>query len=143
MSTPAPNFIQAILNLERQAQALGEFEGKVPAIALGTVTDTADPLGWHRVKASLPGGETDWLWACYPPGLSLPIPPIGATVVIAFVGGNPHTGVVLGVLVNQRNPPAGDGLAVLTQDASIADRQIATVGAKDTRNDTLVTPGRP
>ena len=140
---------------------------RVLGLRLGVVTRNDDPTGQHRVRATLAehGGqtETDWLWRLQPfPFLSTPLPVPGQTIAILNVEGNPNTGVYIGIIQNKTNPLIAeyeDGVAfqfgqaqIWIRDSgaieilsatsiSINGQEVATVGAIDSRGDTIVSKG--
>jgi uncharacterized protein involved in type VI secretion and phage assembly len=83
--------------------------GVYPAI----VTDTADPAGAGRIRLRLPwaGEAASDLWARLAspftgPGIGAWFePPVGSEVLVAFIGGNPSSPVVVGGLWSGANPP--------------------------------------
>lgn len=141
-------------------------EGRMIGTSLGIVTATDDPLELHRIKVTTgdKGGLTEsyWVYAtCYAPGVTLPPPKLGDTVILGYLDGNPHQPVYLGLLHNTVNPPAqvdgivfdlgleqtmtfrvGGNVMVFSKTGiTINSRQVAVVGATDSRGDTLVTKG--
>jgi len=66
----------------------------------GTVGANNDPTGRGRVKISVPIANVDSVWApvCLPAGGSTASIHVGATVVVAFEGGDPGSPIVLGRL---------------------------------------------
>lgn len=112
---------------------------------------------------------TDWLLRLVPlPSASNPVPNIGDTIVIGYLDGDPHQGVYLGVVQNALNPvlAGADSLALVVGNSQISvmpdtiqlavedmvltisntgvtlnGQDLVTIGARDTRNDTIVTRG--
>lgn len=157
------------------------LQGRVQGIQYGIVSTTDDPLFLGRIQCldASKGGKsaTDWLYRILPfPSFSPPLPPVGTTVLMGFIDGDPHLGIYFGSLQNLTNPtlntgkdlvinvgsvsisvsPDGSltitGVTNLNIDVSnfsltgatsvtINGSQVATLGAKDTHNDTLVTKG--
>ena len=66
----------------------------------GTVGANNDPSGRGRVKVSVPTAGVDSVWApvCLPAGAATASIHVGATVVVAFEGGDPGYPIVLGRL---------------------------------------------
>lgn len=166
----------------KAAQVTQDLAGRAIGLQFAVVADVDDPLELGRVKALLPskGGKTltDWLVRAMPwYGLSVPVLSLGDTVVVAFIDGDPHHGVYLGVIQNAANPTSGSdrwvyttansqtaitvdgsmshtvGSTIFSIDASgnvsftgvnsftINGKEVAVVGAKDTRDDTLINRG--
>lgn len=137
------DLLNTIVQLERLASSLDHLVGTARP-QLGIVIDNNDPLGYQRVRCRLSDGqETPWAMAAMPiAGMFTDPYPIGSTVVLIFIQGDPCQPVVIGVLVNDLNKPVdGQGLRLTVDSASLQGKQIATLGAKDSRNDTLVTRG--
>ena len=119
--------------------------------ALGIVVENEDPLELLRVKVTYANGQTsDWCPMMAPCFGVYPEPvPIGSTVALAFITGDPASPIVLGVLVNKLNPPPTEGsglritrdLAFQGKSIDIHGQQVATIGAVDSRGDGLVTTG--
>lgn len=106
------DIFKAIYAGAKAAQSTQDVQGRVYGIQLAVVADVTDPLELGRIKVLLPskGAKTltDWLTRLMPwHGVSAPILTKGDTVVIAFVDGDPHQGVYLGVLQNLINPTYG------------------------------------
>jgi Type VI secretion system/phage-baseplate injector OB domain len=148
------------------AKANSDSQGRVRGAQYAIVADIDDPLNLNRIKVLEPAkgarSTSDWLFSISPLfGLSLPVPPIGTTVLVSYIDGNPHHGVYLGAVVNIKNKPSsdrnvlrlalGDLVVTLTPEGAldfngvtsftINGKEVATVGAKDSRNDTLTTKG--
>jgi uncharacterized protein involved in type VI secretion and phage assembly len=141
--------------------------GRVLGSVLGIVTDNDDPMGFNRIKVTTgdKGGLSETYWVmCIGAGtgITLPRPLIGSTVVIGYLNGDPHLPVYLGVLHNGLNVPQATDSVVFEVDenkgsivfkvgttqvvisgegVSINGKQVAVLGAKDTRNDTLISRG--
>jgi hypothetical protein len=66
----------------------------------GTVGANNDPAGRGRVKVSVPAAGLDSVWApvCLPAGGATAMIHVGATVVVAFEGGDVSHPIVLGRL---------------------------------------------
>jgi len=151
------SFLDALVQAESTGSALGGLVDKAIGVTLGVVTDREDPEALGRVKvATADKGcrvESSWLFRVSPADyLSLPVPQIGTTCAIWFVGGDRHQGLYM-PLTNQLNPcKVMDNLTLsvgvititITPDGnldisgatgvSINGQQVATVGARD--NDT-------
>ena len=144
------DLLQTLAHLDRVSSTIAHL-GSTSRPCLGIVTDNADPEGYLRVKCILSDGQiTPWASVCMPwVGIHMDPLPIGATAVLMFADGDPTVPIVLGVLVNSLNPvPGGTGLrlsvpsvSISTESATLGGKEIATLGAKDTRNDTLITKG--
>jgi hypothetical protein len=151
---------------EAIAQANRNNMGRIQGCQYAIVSDNQDPLGLGRVQAYEPAkgakSSTDWLFRILPMyGLTPPVPRVGDTVLIGYVDADPHKGVYWGLVVNAVNPPVGQAnnltvnigttLIAITPDGqidisgvtsvAINGKQVATLGAKDSRNDTLVEKG--
>lgn len=136
-------------------------EGKALGLSLGIVTSTEDALSLGRIKVTTgdKGGlsETNLLWnTAIAPGVTVPLPRIGDTIVMGFLDANPHTPVYLGTLHNLANPPVPGYTIVLPDSAvfsvivgstifkvdatgvTINGKDVAVVGSKDTRNDFII-----
>lgn len=173
---------KAIYDGNQAARQTQDLLGRAYGVQLAVVADTQDPLKLGQIRVMMPskGGKTisDWLQRLMPwYGLSVPDLSVGDTVVVAFIDGNPHQGVYLGVLQNIVNP-AYDGdrllyniggsqlsldnqgtlsfvtdscqMTITRQGAvefsgvtsfKINGKQVATLGAKDSDGDSLVTKG--
>lgn len=97
----------------KAAQATQDLTGRAYGLQFAVVANVEDPLDLGRVQALLPskGGKTltDWLVRAMPwYGLSVPVLSLGDTIVVAFIDGDPHHGVYLGVIQNTANPTFGD-----------------------------------
>lgn len=117
------DLFRAIYAGAKAAQSTQDLHGRVYGIQLAVVADVADPLNLGRIKALLPskGAKTltDWLTRLMPwHGVSAPVLTLGDTVAIAFVDGDPHQGVYLGVLQNLINPTYGADKWVYTMPKS-------------------------
>lgn len=140
-----------------------ENQGRVQGLQYAVVADTEDPLGIGRVQCydvTKGGAITDWLIRIVPAyGISLPLPPKGATVLIGYMDGNPHQGVYFGTLTNLVNPqgspesiiinigntgieiyPGGINITGVTS-VSINGKQVATIDAVDDNGDLLTSKG--
>jgi Type VI secretion system/phage-baseplate injector OB domain len=141
--------------------------GRVLGTVLGIVTANDDPLGLNRIKVTTgdKGGLSETYWVmCVGAGtgITLPRPTLGSTVVIGFLNADPHSPVYLGVLHNGLNVPQGTDSVVIDVDPALGSiilkvgstqlvisdlgvtingKQVAVVGAKDSRNDTIVLRG--
>lgn len=112
--------------------------------------------------------ETDWLLHVTPAyGVSFPAPNPGDTVVILYEDGDTHKGYYLGLLLNAVNPGTSPdvltvnvgnsalqmskdaialsvgGTALVISDGSVTvnGQEVTTLGAEDTRGDTLINKG--
>jgi hypothetical protein len=85
----------------------------------GTITSRDDPYGLGRVRATIPGevDETEWLW---PIGQlkagakgrgALTVPPLGADIVIFYIGGQRENGRYLAGNFGRDELPAGTSVA--------------------------------
>jgi hypothetical protein len=214
------NIFRTLAESQKANQLALDGLGRSFGLLFAIVSNTADPLQLRRIKCTTEakGGltETDWLMAMKViPGYDPPIPPVGSSVIIAFIDGNPHDGVYLGSTINRTNPQdqaqsdpvrdnsqtiPGDSLERIDQsltikvgktftlqndagakvilnedghviledafgnrmtlgetltisipgqvmqvtgasDVTIASKSVATIGAQDTRGDTLVSRG--
>lgn len=103
------DLLSNILEAHSVAAEAKSLIGRTYGVQLGVVSDRLDPLSLGRVKATTANkgarAETDWLIRLEPcPGLSLPVPNLGDTVIIAYQDGDPHKGNYLGVAQNLLNP---------------------------------------
>lgn len=159
------DFFDHLLAAKQTSEQLQGLVGGYHGTLLGVVTDTADPLKLGRVRVTLPSkgakSESDWLLKgtpCY--GLSLPLPSIGDTVEVCFINGDPHKGLYSGLIHNQVNPygpsdrlvfKLGQTTVDIGPDGSVAfsgvssftinGKEVAVVGADDSRGDSLITKG--
>jgi hypothetical protein len=141
--------------------------GRVIGTVLGIVTANDDPIGLNRIKVTTgdKGGlsETYWVMSIGAgAGITLPRPTLGSTVVIGFLNADPHLPVYLGVLHNGLNVPQATDSVVMEVDPALGSiifkvgttqviisdlgvtingNQVAVVGAKDSRNDTIILRG--
>lgn len=88
-------------------------KGRKLYMQLAIVARTNDPKNLRRIRVYLPdkGGrvESDWMFRLsQTPFNDHELPKVGQTVLVAFVEGNPHRGVIMGVLGNLANPPFED-----------------------------------
>jgi len=86
-----------------------DMEGRTSALQFAIVTDVEDPLNLRRIKCTTEskGGltATDWLMPVKVlPYFDPPIPPVGSSVLIAFIDNDPHDGCYLGSTINKTNP---------------------------------------
>lgn len=97
--------------LSRLATIEGQLQDLVSrthSIQIATVTDIRESDRTIKVTRESQGGQSqsDWIQAgrstCY---TDEPLPPIGTTVLIAAVEGNPHDLYLLRTLTNQTNVP--------------------------------------
>lgn len=148
------------------AKIANDQKGRSPFCQIALVTNNDDPLNRRRVKATLQskGGktETDWLYRIDPsPYHDPPIPRVGQTVIVFFIDGDPHNGVYLGTVTNQRNverslnlPVEDDGRLVegeqiesikLNRKATIGQNEDLTIGQSRVtqvgQDDTLTVSG--
>ena len=165
------DLFKALAQGSQASQVTSELASRAYGLQLAVVVSTDDPMSQGRVQVALPdkGGRytSDWLWRLTGwSGSSPQVPNLGDTVVVGFLNGDKHQGVYLGVLQNLVNPATSNdtwtfsiGSTTLTIDSdgvtidspkvtltsqtsvSIEGKEVATLGAKDTRNDTLVTRG--
>lgn len=114
---------QAIHAGSKASQVTQDLTGRTYGIQLAVVAQVEDPLELGRIKALLPskGGKTltDWLVRAMPwAGLSVPVLAPGDTVAVAFIDGDPHNGVYLGIIQNVANPSYGSDRWVYTTPSS-------------------------
>ncbi len=88
----------------------GQDQG--PGLALGVVSQVADPAGLGRVKVELVscgGLESDWMQTLAPGGGEgkglVTVPDVGDRVAVLFLNGDLAQGVVLGGLYGSAGPP--------------------------------------
>jgi Type VI secretion system/phage-baseplate injector OB domain len=103
------NIFRTLAESQKANQVALDGLGRSFGLQFAIVTNTADPLQLRRIKCTTEskGGltETDWLMALkVVPGYDPPIPPVGSSVIIGFIDGNPHDGVYLGSTINRTNP---------------------------------------
>jgi uncharacterized protein involved in type VI secretion and phage assembly len=90
-----------------------ERGGALPGVAVGIVTDNADPDDMGRVRLSFPwrdaDDESDWARVAAPmAGADMGayfLPDVGDEVLVAFAGGDIHDPYVIGGLWNGEDPP--------------------------------------
>lgn len=124
------NAIFAILAQSQKVNQIGlDLFGRQFGLQFAIVTNCDDPLKLRRIKVTTEskGGltETDWLMPVKVlPYYDPPIPPVGSSVIIAFLDGNPHDGVYLGSTINRTNPedtdqsdPVADNSQVIPGDS--------------------------
>ena len=142
------------------------LQGRVQGIQYGIVSSIEEPLGFGRVQCfdASKGGKstTDWLFRVLPmPGFSPPLPSVGHTVLLGFIDGDPHKGCYFGNIQNAVNPTLNSGQDLVmtignttititpegainiigVSSVTINGKEVATIGALDTGNDTLTTRG--
>jgi hypothetical protein len=141
------------------------LSGRVQGIEYGIVNNIDDPLAVGRVQCldtSKGKSSTDWLVRLMPFNfLSPPLPRVGDVVLIAYINGDPHNGLYLGVVQNTLNYPQGDGnnlildigstrvsfepsgaIAVTgVNSVTINGKEVLTIGSVDTRGDANNTKG--
>jgi len=103
------NIFRTLVESQKANQVALDGLGRSFGLQFAIVTNTADPLQLRRIKCTTEakGGltETDWLMALKViPSYDPPIPPVGSSVIIGFIDGNPHDGIYLGSTINQTNP---------------------------------------
>lgn len=159
------SFFETIYKASVTSNQLADLAGRVIGLALGIVSTNSDPDSLARIKVWEPSkgakAETDWLYRVQPMSyISTPVPMVGQTVALGFIDGNPHQGVYLGTLQNFTNNVLGnpDQLVLMVGDTklvisagsiaitgvtsiSINGKEVATLGARDSRNDSLITKG--
>ena len=124
------NAIFSILAQSQKVNQIGlDLFGRQFGLQFAIVTNCDDPLKLRRIKVTTEskGGltETDWLMPVKVlPYYDPPIPPVGSSVIIAFLDGNPHDGVYLGSTINRTNPqdtdqsdPVADNSQVIPGDS--------------------------
>jgi hypothetical protein len=108
------NQIFGILAESQKANQIAlDLFGRQFGLQFAIVTNCEDPLKLRRIKATTEskGGltETDWLMPIKVlPYYDPPIPPVGSSIIIGFLDGNPHDGVYLGSTINRTNPQDSD-----------------------------------
>lgn len=156
------DFLTAIAQYQRHSDDYNDLLSRVPSLTYGVVIDTNDPEGLRRLRCKVPNqgtGLTDWLYYITPLGIFPALPEVGTTVLIGYIDGSVHNGAVIGIVNNTlhtvntvsntviRN---GDSTIELLEDGTINitaknvtinGKSITTVGARDSRNDTIVTKG--
>ena len=99
----------------QSAPAALDNAGRTNAPIIAVVTANADPENRRRIKVSdpaAPGLDTDWLRRLTDsPFVDPPLPPIGSTVLVMFVDGDPTNGWYLSC-TNDTNPPQSKGNAI-------------------------------
>ena len=124
------NAIFSILAQSQKVNQIGlDLFGRQFGLQFAIVTNCDDPLKLRRIKVTTEskGGltETDWLMPVkILPYYDPPIPPVGSSVIIGFLDGNPHDGVYLGSTINRTNPqdtdqsdPVADNSQVIPGDS--------------------------
>lgn len=156
------------MSSEVGSQTLSQLHGRNMSLTLGQIANVVDPEGHNRMQVLLAseGGKslTPWYYRAIPmTRLSIPVDLLGRTAVCGYIDGDPHEGVVLGILVNNLTPmntqedellyrlgsssvSIKDGTIVLStgnvelkiteNDATINGKSLLTIGSKDTDNDT-------
>lgn len=132
------NIFEALAAAQSSSQFAQDLMGRSLGLQFGIVTNTDDPLKIRRIKCTIEskGGltETDWLMALKViPNYDPPIPPIGSSVILGFIDGNPHDGVYLGSTINQTNTQ-DDGQADPVADSTltIPGDEKETIGGNST-----------
>ena len=130
----------AMHQAQQSAQFAGDQEGRANAPYLAVVTNTDDPLGQRRIKATdpiMPGLETHWLRRLTPrPGLDEPLPRAGSTVLVFSIDGDPINGWWMAA-INDTNPP-------LQKPDPVADMHSIVAGEQSDRieQDLTVSVGK-
>lgn len=117
-------------------------DGNIHDLQYGIVANTEDPLKLQRLQVydSAKGGKfkSGWLLRGLPfTQFSPPVPKLGDLVIFGYIGGDPHMGCYLGVVVNKQNKPVGSdedftivlGSARVTIKASSGDVTVETKGS--------------
>lgn len=99
---------------EHLAQAQRDpYRGRVFGVQLGIVTSTNDPLPLNRVQITTgdKGGltDSDWCYMLTQKGNTHPQPIVGDTAIIAYLDGDAHHPVCLGIIHNTINPVIAPG----------------------------------
>lgn len=125
------DFIASLINTEMTARSVSEHAGRAYGTELGIVKDREDPDSMGRVRCTTAskGGQTltAWLWRRTPPGVSFPVPPLGATILIDYIDGDIHKGCYQ-PLTNLANPAAGpDDLRLFVGSTTVLIKADGTV----------------
>lgn len=167
------NIFESIMRSEVGHQTLSQIQGRNLSLTLGVITDVADPDKLNRVRVLLPseGGKsiTPWYYRMVTmTRLAMPIDLVGRTAVCGYINGDPHEGIVLGIMVNALTTMNQDEeellyrlgtssisvkdksivlstgnvkLEMTENDITINGKSVLTIGSKDTRNDLTVERG--
>ena len=124
--------IFSILAASRQANSQAmDSAGRQLAPIRAIVSSNDDPEGDRRVRVTDPACpelETNWLRrmvSC--PGLDAPLPPIGSSVVVHFVDGDPTDGVYTPIM-NDTNPPLGKDDPIRDHYESVPGDRVSSTG---------------
>jgi phage baseplate assembly protein gpV len=95
-----------------QLLAATKDTGDILGLQYGIVADTRDPYNLNRIQVydQAKGGKhkSGWLMRGLPnTDFSPPIPQVNELVVFGYIGGDPHHGCYLGLVVNNNNKPVG------------------------------------
>ena len=99
------NIFNVLMATESSASTLSQLTGRNLSLTLGQIVNVDDPLENNRIQVFLAseGGKSlsPWYYRMLPISrLSMPTDLTGATAVCGYIDGDPHEGVVLGLLVN-------------------------------------------
>ncbi|MFB2876871.1 phage baseplate assembly protein V [Floridanema aerugineum] len=100
---------QALSQAGKAFHDVQELIGRSQGIQSAVVLRTEDPDGYGRIQVLLPSkaarSESDWIYRLMPwHGLSVPDPLPGDVAMVGFLDGDPHKGVLLGIVTNDSNP---------------------------------------
>lgn len=103
------DWISYLANLSRNAPQLNEMRDRSYGLQIGICTNNEDPQSRRRIKIAPKNkaGQTETDWAeriIFSPGEDPRVPPLGATVIFAYLDGDPHLACYFGILFNAQNP---------------------------------------
>jgi hypothetical protein len=154
-------------------QTLSQLHGRNLSLTLGQIINVADPDNLNRVQVLLAseGGKSasPWYYRMVPISrLAIPIDLVGKTAVCGYLDGDPHEGVVLGILVNEltrmnqsqeqllyqlgasmvsikdkeiKLSTGNIDFVITDSDIQINGKSVLTIGSKDSHNDTSTLKG--
>lgn len=167
------NIFNVLMATESSAQTISQLQGRNLSLTLGQIVSVNDPEGFNRIQVFLAseGGKSlsPWYYRMLALSrLSMPLDLTGATAVCGYIDGDPHEGIVLGLLVNGLTKmnqseeellyqlgssfvSIKDGAIALStgnvtltlsdNDITINGKSILTLGAKDSNGHTAIEKG--
>lgn len=102
------NFLEALARLAKLTAQIKDYSNRVPGLQYATVTAIDETKRMIQVSREAQGGQahSDFFMAGRrSPFEDEPLPPIGTTVVIGCINGDPHDLVLLRTIANATNPP--------------------------------------
>ncbi len=150
------DWISYLANLSRNAPHLNEMRDRSYGLQIGICTNNEDPQSRRRIKIAPKNkaGQTETDWAeriIFSPGEDPRVPPLGATIIFAYLDGDPHLACYFGILFNAQNPadasqsdpinditkesPGNEKLTILGDSAqAIAGSKVEEIGVSKTED---------